>query len=149
MRPVLNDFLLHEFKRNPPPPLRQWDKKRCFSFAEICIVFVTWLTEISTKHKPWLFVSLGSGLRCLNRTCCYRICLRPPEIVSGPRRREKYEASFFRGDVVILGFRVRLVTLQKFSSDHAPSKSPFDQSPPLLFVWLGFTAGEWPPAGVG
>jgi hypothetical protein len=26
------------------------------------------------------------------------------------------------------------MTLQKFSSDHAPSKSPFDQSPPLLLV---------------
>jgi hypothetical protein len=34
---------------------------------------------------------------------------------------------------------VRLMTLQKLSSGHAPSKFPFDQSPPHP---PGFTAGE-------
>jgi len=42
------------------------------------------------------------------------------------------EASFSRERLVIVGFLVVLMTLQKFSSDHEPSKSPFDQSPPIL-----------------
>jgi hypothetical protein len=28
--------------------------------------FVTRLTQICAKNKPWLFVSLGSGLLCFN-----------------------------------------------------------------------------------
>ncbi|EFX60915.1 hypothetical protein DAPPUDRAFT_122728, partial [Daphnia pulex] len=63
-----------------------------------------------------------------------KICLRPPEIFIWTEKKREVRGKFFRGDVVILGFRVRLMTLQKFSSDHAPSKSPFDQSPPLLLV---------------
>ena len=97
-------------------------------------VFVTWLTDISANNKPWLFVSLGSGCIVLTRTCCCRFCLRPPEISIWTEKKREVRGKFFRRDVVILGFRVRLMTLQKFSSDHAPSKSPFDQSPPLLLV---------------
>ena len=57
----------------------------------------------------------------------------PRDSIWAEKKRE-VRGKFFRGDVFMLGFRVRLMTLQKFSSDHAPSKSPFDQSPPLLLV---------------
>ncbi len=57
---------------------------------------------------------------------------RSREITWKWKKREECEASFTRERLVIIGFRVRLMT--KFSSDHAPSKSPFDQSPPLLLV---------------
>jgi len=60
------------------------------------------------------------------------------------QERKKCKASFARERLVIVGFWVTLITLQRFSSDHASSKSPFDQSPPHP---LGFTVGEWPPAG--
>ncbi|EFX82717.1 hypothetical protein DAPPUDRAFT_101435 [Daphnia pulex] len=52
------------------------------------------------------------------------------EITWRMKKREEYEVSFTRERLVIAEFPVGLMTLQKFFSDHPPSKSPFDQSPP-------------------
>jgi hypothetical protein len=60
----------------------------------------------------------------------------PKETTWTRKKKEKFEANFTRGRLVIVDFLVRLMTLLK---DHAPSKSPFDQSPPHP---PGFTAGE-------
>jgi hypothetical protein len=53
-------------------------------------------------------------------------------------KEEECEVNFTRERLVIIYFRVKLMTLHKFSSDHEPSKSLFDQSPPHPVI----TAGE-------
>jgi hypothetical protein len=63
----------------------------------------------------------------------------PREITWTVKKREG-RGQFYWRDIVIVGFWVRLMTLQKLSYKiMRPSKSPFDQRPPLLLV---FTAGE-------
>ncbi len=62
------------------------------------------------------------------------------------KRAKRTEEQFLREQCIIEGFRLRLMTLQQISSNHAPCKSPLDQTSPFLLV---VAASEWPLAGVG
>ena len=62
------------------------------------------------------------------------------------KRAKRAEEQLLWEQCIIVGFRLRLMTLQQISSNHAPCKSPFDQTSPFLLV---VAASEWPPAGVG
>ncbi len=55
-------------------------------------------------------------------------------LVDKEDERREYEASFARERLVVVGFLVRIISLQKFSPCHELSKSPFDKSLPHPLV---------------
>ncbi len=55
------------------------------------------------------------------------------------KEEKSVQGQFYLERLIILDFLVRQMTIQKFSSGHAPSKSPFEQRPPHP---PDFTTGE-------
>jgi hypothetical protein len=61
-------------------------------------------------------------------------CTQGQGYLDKEEERREDEASFARERLVVVGFMVRITSLQKFSPGYELPMSPFDHSPPLLLV---------------